>query len=178
MSSGDSRTAIVTSAVIVGGIYTYRRLIEPSSSRRASAGTSTPNVSSVPLSQPVAAAAQLAGSGAPPPLGRFIVGWGVTYLGLAAMESSGADALASAFAWLVAVGAFLVNGSQLAADLTDALSGVSGVSGASAASADTSATVTASDTWTPAPTLVGSSSTTPAAYPTHSTHRTPALNGA
>lgn len=97
MDSQAAERWVTTSALIVAGIYAYRRLTEP---------TSTP-----------VTAKQLAGSGPPPPLGTFATAWGFTFLVIAIMAEA-APGLGGAFAILIATADTLTNAQSVLADVT------------------------------------------------------------
>ena len=87
---------VTISAMVVAGIYAYRRLIEP---------TATPVTGK-----------QLAGLGSPAPLGAFATAWGFTYLVVSVMATA-APGLGGAFAILIATGDLLTNSASLFADV-------------------------------------------------------------
>jgi hypothetical protein len=103
MTNEQAQSAIVTSAVLVGAIYMYRRMVEPDQAQDAP-------------KDPRRAIRQLAGIGPTAPLGRFITGWGFTYLVLAAIEGPAPD-IAGMLAWLILLGCLLGNGRELARTL-------------------------------------------------------------
>lgn len=98
MTSQGAEKAITTSALLVAGIYTYRRLTE---------GAGSPSGSK---------AAQLLGRGSPPSVGVFITAWGTAYLVMAIMAQA-SPGLGGSFAILTAAADILSNGQQLAADI-------------------------------------------------------------
>lgn len=112
MNREQAQTAVAASALIVGGVYAYRRLVE----------TAIP-----PTTAAKHPAAQLVGVGPTPPIGRFITGWGVTYLVLALLAQA-APSFGGSFAVLIAAGDLLGNGTALAADVTSRLNGGGGSS--------------------------------------------------
>lgn len=103
MTNDQAQSAIVTSAVLVGAIYMYRRMVDPAPV------TDAPHTPSETLRQ-------LAGTGPTAPLGRFITGWGFTYLTLAAVAEPAPD-VAGGLAWLVLLGTILGNGRELSRTL-------------------------------------------------------------
>lgn len=112
MTAASSRDAVNGAALIVAGLYFYRKLIEPTIGDSASAKAKTEK-------QPrtiSAAALQVVGVGPLASTSRFIVGFGVTFLVLSLAEGISAD-LAGYFALLIALGAILGNGSQAAEDI-------------------------------------------------------------
>jgi hypothetical protein len=97
MTDQQAERWIVTSALIVAGIYAYRRLIEQ------------------PASPPVKLK-QIAGVGQLPPLGAWATAWGFTYLVIAVIATA-APELAAAFAILIATGELLTNSGSIFADV-------------------------------------------------------------
>lgn len=102
MTAQGADRAITTSALIVAGIYTYRRLTE---------GTGSPKGSK---------AAQLLGQGSPPSIGVFITAWGTAFLIMAIMAQA-SPGLGGAFAITTAVADVFSNGQQLATDINGKL---------------------------------------------------------
>ena len=102
MTAQGAERAITTSALIVAGIYTYRRLTE---------GSGRPKGSKV---------AQLLGQGSPPSVGVFITAWGTAFLIMAIMAQA-SPGLGGAFAITTAVADILSNGQQLATDINGKL---------------------------------------------------------
>lgn len=103
MTQQGAERAVTISALIVAGVYIYRRLTE-------GAG-------------PVAKTgklAQLTGQGSPPPAGTFITAWGFAFL-VISIVASAAPGLGGSFAILVAVGDLLGNGQQVAKDVNSKL---------------------------------------------------------
>ena len=98
MTSQGAEKAITTSALIIAGVYTYRRLTE---------GTGKASGSK---------AAQLLGQGSPPSVGVFITAWGTAFLIMAVMAQA-SPGLGGSFAISAAVADVLANGQQLAADI-------------------------------------------------------------
>jgi len=97
MDRATSERWVTISALIVAGIYGYRRLTE---------ATSTP----VTLKK-------IAGIGNPVPLGAFATAWGFTYLVVAIMAEA-MPGVGGAFAILIAVGDFLTNSQSVFKDVT------------------------------------------------------------
>lgn len=110
MTAAGARDAVNGAALVVAGLYFYRKLIEPESK------TPKPQPRSVPQ-----AALQVVGVGPLASTGRFIVGFGVTFMGLSLVEGISPD-LAGYFAILIAVGSILGNGSAASEDVRDQLS--------------------------------------------------------
>lgn len=92
----DSERWVVISAVIVAGIYAYRRSTETPAATATLKG--------------------VAGSGPPVALGAFVTAWGCVFLVISIMASADAD-LGKAFAILVAAGDLVVNGQDIANDI-------------------------------------------------------------
>lgn len=93
MSSDQAQTVILTSALVVGGAYAYRKLIE---------------TGGVPTSHPL------------PSFARWATGYGVAFFGVSVI-AAGNPALGAWFAVLVAAGTLLVQGGQLAVDVNHRL---------------------------------------------------------
>lgn len=106
MNEAQARTAVNTAALIVAGLYFYRKLVEP-----ALGGGAAAQPSSV-----TGAAGQVVGFGPLASTGRFIVGFGFVFLVLSAAEGA-APSVAGGMAALVALSAILGNGQQVASDL-------------------------------------------------------------
>jgi amino acid transporter len=99
MTDQGAERAVTVSALIVAGVYTYRRLTE---------GSGPPSSGSK--------LAQLAGQGAPPSVGSFITAWGFTFLVISIMASINAG-FGGSFAILVAVTDVLSNTGQVVVDV-------------------------------------------------------------
>lgn len=118
MTEGKAQDLVNGAALVVAAIYFYRKLIEPAvgGAAGASAGAgASPPAAGAPKTV-AGAAAQLMGQGETASTGRFVIGWGFTFLTLSLMTPALPE-LAGAFAGLVALGSILGNGTQLAADL-------------------------------------------------------------
>lgn len=116
MTSGQARDAINGAAIVVAGIYFYRKLIEPTTDTSV-------GVRGKPRQQPKTvsgAAGQIIGVGPLASTGRFVVGFGFTFLVLSLVEGASPD-LAGYFAMLIALGAILGNGQEIAADVSSQL---------------------------------------------------------
>lgn len=140
VNEGQAQDLVNGAALVVAGIYFYRKLIEPATGGTAaasSAGTgATPAAGESILTrfrgpagsyeapgEPATlpgAAAQLFGKGKPAPTERFVVGWGFVFLTLS-LAVPVAPELAGAFAALTALGAVLGNGVQVGKDLESQL---------------------------------------------------------
>lgn len=101
MTREQAETAVAGSALIVGGIYSYRKLVESSLNQ-------TPKTSN--------RFARELGYGPPPPVGRFITAWGFVYI-LIALVAQASPNLGGSFAVLLATGDILGNGVALADDV-------------------------------------------------------------
>ena len=121
MNSEQARDAVNGAAIVVAGIYFYRKLIEP-----GLAGSTAVSANGVPTTVPVSltepksiggAAAQLLGKGPVASTGRFVVGFGFTFLVLSLMEGASPE-LAGNFALLIALGSVLGNGLQVSKDVS------------------------------------------------------------
>lgn len=88
MTADSAKTAVTMSAVVVGGVYAYRKL-------------ATPNAKASPTS-------------------HFVLGFMVVYVGLAMVAEVAPD-VGGMFAWLIAVGDLLVNGTQITKDINTGL---------------------------------------------------------
>jgi hypothetical protein len=95
MSQGTAERWVVISALVVAGVYAYRRIVEP---------VQTGNLKNI------------IGIGNPVPLGQFATAWGTMYLVIAIMASA-APGLGGGFAILVMTGDLLTNTANLTADL-------------------------------------------------------------
>lgn len=108
MTSDQAENIVSMSALVVGGTYLYRKLIEPSVPATASTGRH--NV------------AQAMGYGPPLSVGKFVTGWGFTFLMISMIAQVSPD-LGSSMAILVAVATLLINGAAIAVDVNHRLSG-------------------------------------------------------
>ena len=106
MSPETAERWVVISALIVAGVYAYRRVTEV-------------------VAEPPIKLANIAGQGSPPPLGTFVTAWGVTFLGVSVLASANAQ-LGGAFAILIATGDLLANTPALVADVAKHGGGQSG----------------------------------------------------
>jgi hypothetical protein len=97
MTGDQAEKTIVTSALVVAGIYAYRRMTEQ------------------PAAPPITLK-QVAGVGQLPPLGAWATAWGFTYL-VIAVVAVGAPELAAAFAILIATGDLLTNAKSIFGDV-------------------------------------------------------------
>ena len=100
MSDTSADSAVIGSAIVVGGIYAYRHFTE---------GDTQPSSSSTP--------ARAAGLGPPLTLSGFLVAWGFVFLMVGIMAEASPRVGRNA-AILVAVGDILTNGTSIIADVT------------------------------------------------------------
>lgn len=111
VTSGGARDAVNGAALILAGLYFYRKLIEPTVVPAVKGKRSAPQPKTV-----AGAAGQVIGVGPLASTGRFIVGFGFTFLVLSLVEGASPE-LAGSFALLIALGAILGNGVQVTEDL-------------------------------------------------------------
>lgn len=100
MDQTGAEKAITTSALVVIGVYAYRRFTEPSTASGASVKS-------------------LAGVGPPPTLGVFATGWTFVFLACSIMAEID-PGLGGGFAVLIATSDFLTNGQQIFTDVSSA----------------------------------------------------------
>lgn len=120
MNSQQAETAVTTSALILTGLYAYRKTSEGVTGsapppRKHSAKTTAEGV---------------VGVGELLPLGTWLTGMGVTFIGLAIVASV-SPSLGGTMAILVATGGFLGNGTAVLKDLQSGLKGANPGAGAS-----------------------------------------------
>lgn len=113
MTKDGADQAVVVSAVTVAGIYAYRKLIEPAVPATGKHGI-----------------ASLVGVGAPAPLGRFIVGYGVSFFVISLMATADPN-FGGWMAILLMTAALLANGMSLSADVNNRLTTAKKVSSVS-----------------------------------------------
>lgn len=101
MSAAKAESIIITSALIVFGVYFYRHLVE----------ATTANDHGI---------SQLLGFGSPANIGRFFTAWGVVFLVLS-VTATLAPGLAGSFAILVTVADLLGNAQQVSKDINTKL---------------------------------------------------------
>jgi len=163
LNSEQARDAVNGAALVVGGIYFYRKLIEPQLKGSAAvSATGQPNTVPVVLSEPRSiggAAAQLLGKGPVASTGRFVVGFGFTFIVLSLMEGASPE-LAGYFALLIALGSILGNGQQIFADLGSQLSEKQQAVSASLAPSSTPTPTVTVAAWEPASTPLTRTSST------------------
>lgn len=108
MTRAGAESAVVCSALIVGGMYAYRKLTEPAI---AAAGGHR---------QTGSKATKAVGAGSPAvPVGKFMVGFSFAYLCLA-FVAVGLPDLAGALAILLALAAVFAQGNDVFNDITEA----------------------------------------------------------
>lgn len=112
MNQKSAETAVVSSALIVGGIYAYRKLVE---------GSIPPNTNRVSVDKK-GKLATIAGYGDLPPIGQFITGWGFAFT-VMALLSQFAPSFGGSLAILVATGDVLGNGLAVSQDVNDRIGG-------------------------------------------------------
>lgn len=95
MNHADAQRAITVSAVVVAGVYAYRRLTETAQSGSLK---------------------NIIGLGNPVPLGQWMTAWGFTFLVIALMGEAD-PGLGGSFAILVATGDLLANTASLTTDV-------------------------------------------------------------
>jgi hypothetical protein len=116
MSSSTAERWVTISALLVAGVYIYRRLTEGSGQASGSK------------------LAQLTGKGSPAPIGQFITAWGFAYLVISVIASA-SPGLGGSFAILVAAGDLLGNAQQVSKDVNAKLGVPSGTAPAAGANA-------------------------------------------
>jgi hypothetical protein len=97
MTDSQAEKWVITSALIVAGVYGYRRLTE------------TPTAPPVTLKE-------LAGAGQLPPLGAWATAWGFTFL-VVSIIATAAPELGAAFAILIATGDVMTNAQSIFKDI-------------------------------------------------------------
>lgn len=126
MNKEGAHSAILTSALVVGGIYGVRKLIEPAASE-----------ASHPAKSLAHAALQVAGAEpAPAKVGQWATGFGFVFTSLAVVATF-APSLAGSMAVLVAVSDTIVNGAAIFADVSQQVGAPPASAGSSAAPAGT-----------------------------------------
>lgn len=95
MDRNGAQRAITVSAVIVGGVYAYRRLTETAQKGNLS---------------------NIVGLGNPVPLGQFMTAWGFTFL-ICALMAEADPGLGGSFAILIATGDLLANTASVVKDV-------------------------------------------------------------
>lgn len=107
MTKEGAHSAILTSALVVGGIYGIRKLIEPAASEASKPATSLAH-----------AALQVAGAEpAPAGVGQWATGFGFVYTSLAIFATF-APGFAGSMAVLVAVSDTIINGGAIFTDVS------------------------------------------------------------
>ena len=95
MDKGTAERWVVISALVVAGIYGYRRVVEPAEKGNLK---------------------NILGQGNPVPIGQFVTAWGFCYLVIAIMAEA-SPGLGGAFAILIGVSDLLTNGPALFGDI-------------------------------------------------------------
>lgn len=109
MTKTQSNEAIIISALLVAGIYGYRRATEPLSGAKEKQNGASPRQLAQPFTGEEIA-----------PLGRFVTGWGFAYLVISIMGAA-SPGLGGWFAILLGTGSVLGNGLAISQDLETAL---------------------------------------------------------
>lgn len=113
MIQAQGETAVTTSALVVTGLYAYRRATETV--------TKAPRTQTGPFKAGLGSYVEAPlGNGELAPLGAWATGMGLTFIALSILTSVNAT-FGGSFAILVAVGATLTNGKQVLKDLGHAL---------------------------------------------------------
>lgn len=115
MTKTQSNEAIIISALLVAGIYGYRRATEGAKAKSEAPKPKAKGASPKQLAQPFTGE-EIA------PLGRFITGWGFAYLVISVMGAA-SPGLGGWFAILLGTGSVLGNGLAITKDLNTALGG-------------------------------------------------------
>jgi hypothetical protein len=97
MTDSQAEQWVITSALVVAGVYGYRRLTEQ------------------PTAPPVTLK-ELAGAGQLPPLGAWATAWGFTFL-VVSIIATAAPELGAAFAILIATGDLMTNAQSILKDV-------------------------------------------------------------
>lgn len=106
MTEAQAQTAVTTSALVVGGMYAYRKLTEQLTRTPSPTGKITPKGTFTGV----------LGVGELLPAGTWVTGAGVTFIALAILTSVNAN-LGGSMAILVATGAVLGNGQAVLKDV-------------------------------------------------------------
>ena len=109
MTRGQAEQAVVISALVVGGVWAWRKLIEPATSQAGKAAGSNSQLLKVIGAEPT-----------PANTAEFAVGFGFTYMTLSIGATIAPD-VAGYLAVLVAVGDLLINGASVFADINQQL---------------------------------------------------------
>jgi hypothetical protein len=121
VNESQARDAVNGAALVVAGIYFYRKLIEPAAGATpGGAGVAPAKGSTAQPTSIKGAGAQLLGFGPLASTGRFVVGFGFVFIVLSLAEGASPE-LAGYFALLIALGSILGNGIAVATDLTKQL---------------------------------------------------------
>jgi hypothetical protein len=123
MSTGQAQGWITVGAVATAGIYGYRRIADPA--------TTKGNLKAV-----------AGGAATPVPTGQFVTAWGCTWLVVSILAEAD-PGLGGAFALLILTADFLTNANVLFTDVTTAETVSAGVKGKGTAAHPVSAATTA-----------------------------------
>jgi hypothetical protein len=104
MTRAGAEGAVVTSSIVVGMLYAYRKLVEPTAGTLP-AGTESEAVKRIIGLEPK-----------PAPVAEFAVAYGFTFMSLSILALAAPD-FAGAMAILVAVGDVLANGASVFTDI-------------------------------------------------------------
>lgn len=110
MTTAGAEQAVSASALVVGGVYLYRKFTEGAVPPVASAA-----------SKAGGKPASLLGFGPVPSVGRFVTGWGFTFMVLSLLAEAMPD-FGGWLAILVATGDVLANGTAISVDVNHKLS--------------------------------------------------------
>ena len=126
MDANGAEKAILGSAIVVAGVWGYRKMVEPLATAEPGVGTlkAIAGMSSVPASA-----------------SEFAVAFGFSYLALSLIAEAAPD-VAGAFAILIATGSILANGQSLFSDVSGQV-GAKKAAGVKVTPAKTSPTVPA-----------------------------------
>ena len=106
MTKASAEQAVTVSALLVGGIWAYRKVIEPATSQAGKNTASSSQLLKVIGAEPTPANAA-----------QFAVGFGFTYMTLATVATFAPD-VAGWLAILVAAGDLLINGASVFTDIS------------------------------------------------------------
>lgn len=110
MTRAGAEGAVVTSSIVVGMLYAYRKLVEPT------AGALAPGSESEALKRIIGLEPK------PAPVAEFAVAYGFTFMTLSIVALA-APAVAGSMAILIAVGDVLANGASVFTDISNQVAG-------------------------------------------------------
>jgi hypothetical protein len=110
MTRGGAETAVLTSAVVVGGIWAFRKVVEPATVQSSRASNPSQAVLKVIGAEP-----------RPANTAQFAVAFGFVYVTLSTVATFAPD-VAGSMAILVAVGELITNGAAVFTDILDQVS--------------------------------------------------------